>query len=159
MATANPKPASVADHDPDRALEMTRVFDAPRERVFRAWTDAEHLKAWMGPPGVKVLEATADARIGGAYRIAMRSPDGEMHTTTGVYREIKSPERLVFTWGWVKDGQRGHESVVTVELRALGAKTELRLRHAPLENKPSRDHHLQGWQGCCESLAAHLAAK
>jgi uncharacterized protein YndB with AHSA1/START domain len=111
----------------------------------------------MGPPGVKVVEAKADPHVGGAYRLAMRTPNGDVQTASGVYVEIKSPERLVFTWAWEKDGKRGHESVVTVDLRAQGSKTELRIHHARLDNKESRDHHLRGWQGCCESLAQHLA--
>ena len=79
-------------------LVITRVFDAPRELVFDAWTKGEHLQQWQGAPrGFTVTTEKSDIRPGGGFRICMRSPDGVEHRLEGSYREIVRPERLVFT--------------------------------------------------------------
>ncbi len=88
-------------------LQLTRVFDAPREMVFKAWTDANQFKQWFGAAaceGSSLQSVKADARTGGKYRLQVRRADGEFFTTVGVYREVKPPERLVFTWQFEKDG-------------------------------------------------------
>src|SRR5260370_33691510 len=81
----------------ERTVVITRVLDAPRELVFRAWTDAKHLARWWGPKGFTNPVCEVDARPGGALRIVMRAPDGAEHPMTGVFREIMAPARLVFT--------------------------------------------------------------
>ena len=88
-------------------LQLTRVFDAPRELVFKAWTDANQFKQWFGAAacdGASLQSVKVDARVGGKYRLQVRRPDGEFFTTVGIYREVKPPERLVFTWQFEKDG-------------------------------------------------------
>jgi len=146
MAMAQPKP------DDTRVIRMTRTFDAPRERVFRAWTEPEQLAKWWGPKGFTVPDHTIDVRPGGAWRTTMRSPEGNDHVVAGVYREITPPERLVFTWGWETEGPRGHETVVTIELHERDGGTELQLTQELFENETSRDMHHQGWSGCMDSL-------
>jgi uncharacterized protein YndB with AHSA1/START domain len=82
-------------------LQLTRVFDAPRELVFNAWTDAKQFQQWFGAAacdGSSLQSVKVDARVGGKYRLKMRRSDGEFWTTVGTYREVKPPERLVFTW-------------------------------------------------------------
>jgi uncharacterized protein YndB with AHSA1/START domain len=81
-------------------LWMSRRFNAPRERVFRALTDARQLARWWGPKGFTVPDLALDVRPGGAWRTTVRSPDGQDHIVSGVYRDIMPPSRLVFTWGW-----------------------------------------------------------
>jgi uncharacterized protein YndB with AHSA1/START domain len=81
----------------EREITITRVFDAPRALVFAAWTDAEHLAQWWGPRGFTAPVCTFDARVGGALRIHMRAPDGNIYPMKGEIREIVPPERLVFT--------------------------------------------------------------
>src|ERR1700676_3113016 len=81
----------------DRELTITRVFDAPRELCFKAWTDPKHLANWWGPRGFTLPEHTMDFRLGGAYRFRMRPPEGRDVLWYGVYREIVPPERLVWT--------------------------------------------------------------
>jgi uncharacterized protein YndB with AHSA1/START domain len=80
----------------DRTVVITRVFDAPRELVFKAWTDPVHLARWWGPKGFTNPICEVDLRVGGALRIVMRAPDGAEHPMTGVFREIDPPARLVF---------------------------------------------------------------
>ena len=82
---------------PESTVLITRIFDAPREMVFRAWTDQKHLAAWWGPDGFTAPVCEIEARPGGAVRIDMRGPDGTVHANRGVVREIVPPERFAFT--------------------------------------------------------------
>lgn len=81
----------------EREVTITRVFDAPRALVFAAWTDAKHLAQWWGPKDFTNPVCTIDPRVGGALRIHMRAPDGNIYPMKGEIREIAPPERLVFT--------------------------------------------------------------
>lgn len=85
----------------ETTLHLTRTFAAPRAAVFRAWTDPERLKQWWGPPGYATPAVELDLRVGGRYRIGMRKlPDGDVFYLSGVYQEVRPPERLVYTWRW-----------------------------------------------------------
>jgi uncharacterized protein YndB with AHSA1/START domain len=147
-------------------LRLTRVFDAPRELVFKAWTDVNQFKQWFGAAGCdgsSLQSAKVDARPGGKYRLQMRRADGEYFTTVGVYREVKSPERLVFTWQFEKDGAGDDfgeveppEMLVTLEFKALGKQTELTLTHERFASGESRGRHEQGWTRCLDSLDKFL---
>src|SRR5262245_55581307 len=79
-----------------RELTLTRVFDAPRQLVFRMWTEPTHMARWWGPRDFTNPVCELDVRVGGAIRIHMRAPDGTVHPMTGTFREIVPPERLVF---------------------------------------------------------------
>jgi uncharacterized protein YndB with AHSA1/START domain len=151
MASATSQP------DESRVLQLSRRFAAPRERVFRALTEAAQLVRWWGPKGFTVPEHSLDVRPGGAWRTVMRSPEGENHVVSGVYREIVPPAHLVFTWGWETDGPRGHETLVTIELRERGDGTELVLRQELFESESSRDQHAHGWSSCFDCLEEALA--
>ncbi|MDQ3654092.1 MAG: SRPBCC family protein [Chloroflexota bacterium] len=78
-------------------ITMTRTFDAPRELVFRAWTDPIHLAQWWGPHGFTNPVCEVDLRPGGAWRIDMQGPDGTIYPNKGVYQEVDPPARLVYT--------------------------------------------------------------
>jgi len=143
-------------------LQLTRVFDAPRELVFQAWTDVNHFKQWFGAAaceGSSLQSVKADVRVGGKYRLQVRRADGEFWTTVGVYREVKPPERLVFTWQFEKDGSgeafgevESPEMLVTVEFKARGKQTELTLTHEKFASAESRDRHEEGWGRCLNEL-------
>jgi len=144
----------------DIKLEIKRLIKAPRERVFEAWTDPEQLKEWFGPhEGYLVPRVKMDLRTGGKYRIQMKNPDGEFHTAVGTYREIKPPERLVFTWAWEKDGSEPDfgevepaEMLIVLEFHARGEDTELVLTQTQFASVESRDRHEHGWNGCLDNL-------
>ena len=141
-------------------LQLTRVFDAPRELVFEAWTDANQIKEWFKPSSEASLQSVkADVRVGGRYRIQMRNAVGEYYTSVGIYREVKPPERLVFTWQFEKDGSgdefsevEAPEMLVTLEFKARGKQTELILTHEKFASVESRDRHEHGWTGCLNEL-------
>lgn len=82
----------------ERELTITRTFEAPRERVFDAWTRSDHVARWWGPSGFTVPEYENDLRPGGRYRACLRSPQGVDYRLQGTYREIARPHRLVFTF-------------------------------------------------------------
>jgi uncharacterized protein YndB with AHSA1/START domain len=151
VATAKPKA------DEALALTISRRFKAPRERVFRALTEPQQLAKWWGPKGFTAPEVALDVRPGGAWRTTMRSPAGEDHIVSGVYREIVPPSRLVFTWGWETTGPRGHETVVTIELFEVADGTRLELHQEVFDSVDSRDKHAHGWGSCMDSLEEALA--
>jgi uncharacterized protein YndB with AHSA1/START domain len=141
-----------------RPVVITRTFDAPRERVFAAWTDPAQAASWMGPHGFTTISCEMDVRPGGRWRRSMRSPAGTEFCKSGVYREVVAPERLVFTY--VDEdaaGNTGPETEVTVTFAEVAGSTELTLRHVFLATVALRQSHHQGWAGSLERLAGHLA--
>lgn len=150
MVQASPKSAD------DARLQLTRSFAAPRERVFRALTDPQELKLWFGPSEQhEVPVAEVDLRVGGRYRIDLRGPSGNLYRIVGEYREIRPPERLVYTWRW-EIGDDVGETLVTIELRERSGSTDLTLTHERFPNGDARDQHRGGWSGCLERLAGRL---
>jgi uncharacterized protein YndB with AHSA1/START domain len=140
-------------------LVIERVFDAPRELVFKAWTEPQHLVHWSCPHGFTLTHCEGDLEPGGRWRSCMRSPDGRDLWLGGVYREIVAPERLVFTHAWDDErGKPGHETLVTVTFAERGGKTAMTFRQAVFDSVAERDGHRGGWTECFEKLAAHLSA-
>ena len=138
-------------------LVITRVFDAPRSLVFKAWTEPDRAARWWGPQGFTTLHCAMDVRTGGAFRVCTRAPDGTEYWKQGVYREVAEPERLVFTFAWEDaEGKPGHETVVTVTFAEHGAKTRLTLHQAVFETVAARDSHQAGWTSTMERLAEYL---
>jgi uncharacterized protein YndB with AHSA1/START domain len=145
----------------DATLILKRVLNATPERAFQAWTSPEHIQQWMRPePGMVVPLASMDLRVGGKYRIQMKMPDGEFFTAVGVFKEVKPPERLVYTWDWEKDGSgaefgevEGKPSLITVEFLKRGEQTEFVLTHSRFATVESRDSHARGWGKIVESFA------
>ncbi len=134
-------------------LMINRTINAPRERVFRAWTEAEALNRWFSPDPAWVVTSSVDLRVGGEYWIEMHKPDGQTHRAKGMYREIHRPDRLVFTWTAGSCGATAVEdSLVTVEFYEVDGKTQLTLTHQQFRDADSRDRHNQGWNGCLDRL-------
>lgn len=149
---AAPKPSL------ETTLHLTRTFAAPREKVFRAWTDPEALKKWWGPEGYATPIAQVDLRVGGGYRLGMRKlPDGDLFYLAGTFREVRPPERLVYTWTWEGEAEFG-ETLVTVEFRARGSSTEIILTHQLFPSEKARQDHEKGWSSCLDRLAGALSA-
>lgn len=150
--------SSAAGSSGDRELVITRVFDAPRGLVFKAWAEPERLVRWWGPRGFTTTSCTVDVRLGGAWRICMRSSEGVDYWTQGVYREVVEPERLVFTYAWEDaEGKPGREMLVTVTFADHGGKTEMAFHQAIFESAEDRDGHEEGWSECFDLLAEYLA--
>ncbi len=137
-------------------LQLTRTFAAPREKVFRAWTDPQEVKRWFHPPGYETPSAEIDLRVGGKYRLGMRKlPDGEVFYLSGTYREVRRPERLVYTWQWEAEPELG-DTLVTVEFHDRGGSTEIVLTHELFPTEKARQEHEQGWGGGLDNLGKIL---
>lgn len=142
----------------DRELVVSRLIDAPRALVFKAWIEPEHLARWWGPLGFTTLYCQMDIRVGGQYRVGMRSAQGADHHMVGVYREIVEPERLVFTFAWADaSGTPGHELLTTVTFEERGARTLLTLHQGTFPTTSERDSHVAGWTSCFERFADYMA--
>ena len=151
----------------DATLILRRTLNAPPELAFKAWTSAKDIQKWMRPePGMEVPTAIMDLRVGGRFRIQMRMTDGEFFTAVGEFREVKVPERLVYTWDWEKDGGgeefgevEGKTSLITVEFFRRGEQTEFVLTHTRFATAESRDNHASGWNKITESFASFVEKK
>ena len=154
MAAKNDRTTEPAE----RVLVITRIFDAPRTLVFRAWTEPEYLMRWWGPNGFTTTSCEMDLRPGGAWRVAMRSPQGREDRQRGIFREIVPPERLVFTYAFEDAaGNRGHETLVTVTFAEHEGKTKLTVNQAVFETVAVRDDHVRGWGEALDHLAKYVA--
>jgi uncharacterized protein YndB with AHSA1/START domain len=154
----------------DREFALTHILNAPRELVFKAWTDPDLLPRWWAPEGFTVPLCEIDARTGGAYRIVMRSPEGDVYPLKGVYIDIRAPERLVFTDNWEEHPSEWQamlpknnlgESHNTVMFENIGNKTMLILRSV-FDSIAVRDAMLkmgtsEGWWQSFERLDRLLA--
>lgn len=130
------------------SLRLSRTIRVDPDTLFRAWTDPEALRHWwrMEEEGWAFAGASVDLRVGGRYRLAMTDPDGMTHVAVGEYREIERPRRLVFTWDWENPTHRVGETLVTVELRAVGTNmTELVLTHERFADPGRIAGHERGW--------------
>ena len=113
----------------EASVTLTRVFDAPRALVWKAWTDPKMMAQWFGPRGFTNPVCELDVRVGGSLRIVMRGPDGNDYPMKGVFREVSAPERLVFTNIAIdKEGNHLLEGETTVTFSEKGGKTTLILQ-------------------------------
>jgi uncharacterized protein YndB with AHSA1/START domain len=138
-------------------LRLERTIDASPEEAFDAWTNPEVLRRWWAADPTWVTPvAEVDLRVGGRYRLSMEDPStGTTHTVGGEYREVRRPERLVYSWSWERsDGQPDHASTVTVEFLSEGERTTIVLEHTDLASSESRDGHRKGWIACFDNLQA-----
>jgi uncharacterized protein YndB with AHSA1/START domain len=124
------------------ALVLEHLFDAPRALVFRLWASPEHVVRWWGPRGMSLSHCEMDFREGGSWRFCMRTDAGREHWTHGVYREIRAPERLAFTYINERDG---HEMLVELDFLEEGRKTRLKFRQAEFMSVLERNAHGVGW--------------
>ena len=150
-------------------LVITRVFDAPRELVWKTWTDPERVKRWCGPAGFTAPVCEIDLRVGGVNLYCMRSPDGQDYWSTGIYREIVPPERIVATDSFADE--KGNvvpashygmgpdfptELLVTVTFEDQDGKTKMTLWHAGMPEGQMSEMVAAGWNESFDKLAETL---
>ena len=149
---------------------ITRTFDAPREHVWKAWTDPETLKRWWGPKDFTTPFATIDLRPGGKHLNCMRSPEGKDYWSTGVYREVIEPERIVVTDSFADEhgnvvpathyGMSADlplEMLVTVTFEEDAGKTRLTLKHSGFPPGQDYEDAKVGWNQSFDKLAELLS--
>ena len=139
-----------------RELVLTRTFDAPRELVWKAWTECERMAHWCAPHGFVLTHCEGELRVGGAWRSCMRSPEGADLWVGGVYREIVENEKLIFTHIWDETDRPRHETLVTVIFDDEGRKTRMTFRQEHFRSLESRDGHEGGWSESFERLNDYL---
>jgi uncharacterized protein YndB with AHSA1/START domain len=138
-------------------LTMTRIYDEPREFVFKAWIDPELLAQWWGPEGF-VSEVAVNARPGGQLRMDMRGPDGSIYPNRGVFHEVVEPEKLEFTTGfWDEAGNIQMEERTTVTFEEYNGKTKLTVHTVVVRCSPGLSEMLKGletgWRQSLDRLA------
>jgi uncharacterized protein YndB with AHSA1/START domain len=109
---------ATVDKQGDREIRIVREFDAPRERVFEAFTDGEQIAQWWGPHGTEMTVDKLDARTGGDWRFVTKDSDGSETAFRGAFREVSPPERIAWTFEW--SGMPGYVSVDSTEFEDLG---------------------------------------
>lgn len=140
------------------ALTITRNFDAPRELVFAAWTQPEHMIHWWGPRGYTTLSSKLELFPGGNWRIMSRNEDGSETAESGIIRECDAPSKLVLTHAWEnKAGIRGPDTLVTLVFTEENGRTTMVFHQAPFDSVGTRDGHSVGWNESFDMLAEHLA--
>jgi uncharacterized protein YndB with AHSA1/START domain len=153
---------TMSEQPTQKELVLTRVFDAPRDLVFAAWTDPAHVSQWWAPHMFTIPHCELDVRPGGALRVDMAWPDGTVVPSKGEYREVVPPERLVFTTSTLFDdaGVPALEALNTVTFTDLDGKTEVTLHAAVIKADPEAAFALagmeQGWTESLERLATQL---
>jgi uncharacterized protein YndB with AHSA1/START domain len=146
------------DRDP-RSIVGTRVFDAPRDLVFAAWTDPKHLAQWWGPNGFTTTTSAFDFRPGGVWRFVMHGPDGRDYQNRVTFEDIVRPERIVYRHGGSNDG--GGDDVEPVQFKQtvifedLGGKTRLVWR-GDFPSAAERDRVIKNY-GADKGLAQTMA--
>jgi uncharacterized protein YndB with AHSA1/START domain len=139
------------------SVTLTHHAEAAIERVFRAFADAGELKCWFGPEGMGIKSAQMDARVGGAYRVEMQSPDGDIYTVKGTIQELSQPDTIAYTWTWEEDEEADeHESLVTIRLTSTGESTDIELIHTRLASDESAQRHREGWTSTFSDLERYL---
>lgn len=153
----------------NQELVITRIFDARREILWKAWTEPERVKSWWGPKGFTSPVNNIDLRVGGTYLNCMRSPEGNDYWSTGVYREIIEPELLVYTDSFSDaegnlvpasyygmSGDWPLELLVRVTFEELDGLTKLTLRHIGIPAGENRDLAKAGWNESFDKLDEYL---
>jgi len=138
-----------------KTLRIERDFRAPIEKVFEALVNPDYASQWWGPEGIEATIHEMDAREGGRYHIAMKGEENT-YIVQGVFQVVARPSRLVYTWGWVEDGVRGHETIVEICLTKIEGGTRLNLVHALFESIEDRDAHSDGWSSTFVCLDTYL---
>lgn len=145
----------------DREIVIARVLDAPRERVWKAWTQPEHVAQWWGPDGFTTTIGTMDFRVGGVWKLVMHGPDGTDYPNSSVFREIVVPERIVYTHGGAREGGPAANFTATWTFEDLGDQTRLTVRMR-FDTKDARDlvareyGAVEGGRQTLARLAAYL---
>ncbi|MGE4250626.1 MAG: SRPBCC domain-containing protein [Parvibaculaceae bacterium] len=142
---------------PRLELRMSRLFAAPRDVVFGLWTDPDHLIHWWGPKGFPTLACEIDLKVGGAWRIRSRTPDGMTFSSYGVFHEVSPPERLVFSHSFDFPGQPlGPSTLVTARFLEENGKTRLTFHQGLFDTADDRDGHEEGWNSAFDLIDDYL---
>jgi uncharacterized protein YndB with AHSA1/START domain len=145
----------MTDSPQARPLVVRRTIKATADRLFAAWTDPAQLVKWWGPGPVKCSGADVDLRVGGAYRIGNKFPDGNVLWIAGEFESIERPRKLVYSWR-IEAAPPQPAERVTVEFVPNGIATDVVITHERIASAGAREQHRMGWEGCLDGLVALL---
>jgi uncharacterized protein YndB with AHSA1/START domain len=140
--------------DGDLTLELERTVPASREAVWKALTEPDELARWWGPAGFTTPGIELDLRPGGAYRFAMRPPEGEPFHLSGEFTEVEPPSRLTYTFVWEPPNPDDRETLATISLGEAGDSTKVTLVQGSFATHERLALHRDGWTESLEKLAA-----
>jgi uncharacterized protein YndB with AHSA1/START domain len=141
-------------------LRIERIICAPREKVFRAWTDPKQAVQWWGPKSYPATFLEMDVRAGGRWVGKLRSAaDGSVLSHRGEFREIVEPSLISFTFQWDEEGERGMETLVTLTFEDLGSSTRFTLLQTPFITATERDSHVEGWNSALDRLEKSVGGR
>lgn len=160
----NPKRGGAVAETTDREVVITRVIDATRERVWKAWADPEQVAVWWGPYGFKTTTQGREFKPGGTWKHTMIGPDGVGYPNFVKFEEVAEPERIVYTNAGAKKGEYDVRFRTTVTFKAVGDKTELTMRTvfdtaAMREMVVRKFGAIEGGRQTLSRLASHLAGE
>lgn len=146
----------------EEPITVEGLFDAPADRVFRAWTEPEEIMKWFGASPDTVTRAEIDLRVGGQWRFFLKSPEEAAAHFEGEYLAVEPGRKLVFSWAHVvvtPEGERERtpSSRVTIAFEPVGEQTRVHLRHEAIQSEGARRNVGHGWKGSFERLARRLA--
>ncbi len=141
-------------------LHLERVVPAPPARVFAAFVTRDELAEWWGPKGFTSPSIDLDPRVGGAYRIAMQPPEGDVFHLSGEFLEVDPPDRLSYTFRWEEPTPDDRETVVTLTLRDVeDGSTNVSLDQGDFATEERLALHTQGWTDSLERLYELVASR
>jgi uncharacterized protein YndB with AHSA1/START domain len=160
MASASAGSVTEIVRNRDLSVRITRRFEAPPALVFKMFIDPVHFTRWFGPEGHDVVDCVLDSKIGGRFYAELKAPTGNHHRVQGIFKEVRPHDRVAFTWNWLgEDGKPRNPStdtLVTVDLVAMGTDTELTLTHTGFQNEDQQSKHNSGWNSSFVCLGRYL---
>ena len=140
-------------------VRLERTLPAPQESVWQALTDPEQLAEWWGPKGYETESVDFDPKVGGAYRIAMQPPEGDVFFLSGTFRQVDPPARLAYTFVWDPPDPDDRETTATLELEDRGEETAVHFSQGEFATEARRALHEEGWTDTLERLRQFLARR
>lgn len=158
---------ALAVENPSETVQLRHHYNAPREQVFRAWTDPEALGQWFGPQSHTCKVEKLDVREGGDYQLRLIPTDENEDSDcggnasadsicAGTFVSIQAPEKLVMTFGWIQNGADISDTLISVRFVEADGGTDLVLTHERLPTEEMRQAHAGGWQSSLECLETFL---
>ena len=141
----------------NNTLILERSFKASPQRIYEAWINPDILQKWWGPQGVDIRHLSLDVCEGGNWSTTFYSEQMGERIVCGRYVTLDPPNRLVFTWGWIDDGIRGHETQVEILLENTGDTTKMTLTQKEFAQVEHRDNHITGWNSSFTKLDQLIA--
>jgi uncharacterized protein YndB with AHSA1/START domain len=156
---ANAKSADSSTPTKPLELTITRTFNAPRELVYKCFTEPEHVMKWGGPRSFVMEKFTQDVRVGGKWRGMLRSTTGKKDLWQGgTFLKIDPPKHVSYTFAWEdENGKPQNETIVTIDLEEVAGFTKLTFRQSGFPTEGERDGHTEGWGEAFDKFAEYFA--